>query len=128
MEKGLLSRAANSKIAEFADEKIVLKGWAETIDGPVIDQGLNFVDNTFGAKVPEPYQTEIREMIDHIVLDDDLVSAEEQLTNLMVLAIDVPWLDDENEKRLFSSLLNFIVSLLVFVLDKKKEKAAKPTA
>lgn len=126
MEKGLVSRLATSKIAEFADEKIVLKGWAETIDGTVIDQGLNFVDNTFGEKVPEPYKTNIRDMIDHIVLDEDLASAEEHLTDLMVIAINVPWLDEENEKRLFSSLLNFIVSLLIFILDKKK-KAAQPT-
>lgn len=123
MEKGLLSRAANSKIAEFADEKIVLKGWMETIDGPGIDQSLNFIDNTFGSKVPEPYQTEIRDMIDNIVLEEDITKAEGNLTDLMVMAIDVPWLDDENEKRLFSSLLNFIVSLVIFLLKMKKEKS-----
>jgi hypothetical protein len=123
-ERGFLSQRATREVALFADDKFEFKNpFMEKMDYHLFYNALNLLDNQFGDLIPDPYKTNIRESIDAIIFDSDIEAAEVKITELMVLAINVPWLDDAKEARLFGSLLNFVISLLIFLLERRKQLA-----
>lgn len=120
-EKGFVSQEATAEVAKWMDLKFEFKNkLLETVDYSLFYFTLNTLDNQFGELIPDPYKTNIRNIIDAIILTNDLVLVEDKITELMVIAIKVPWLDDSKERMLFSSLINFIISLIIYIVEAKK--------
>jgi hypothetical protein len=112
MEKGILIGELESKLAEILDNLIVLKGIWETFDGPAFKLVISAVDNNLGEKIPEPFKTEIRDMLTEILGEQDYATACTMASAFADRLIDIPGLDDMTEKMIFDGIFTVVAGLL----------------
>lgn len=119
MEKGILVKTVEAKLAQKLDEVVKLNGLWESIDGIAFKLVISAVDDTLGEKIPEEYKLKIRNLISGIIDEGDFSVAVEMVIDLANEVIDVPGLDDEQEELLFSAAGQMIAAALLAI--KKKE-------
>jgi hypothetical protein len=112
MEKGILTAALESKLAEMLDNVVKLKGILEAVDGPAFKIVISAVDNNVAEKIPEPYKTEIRDLLEDILQDQDYASACDKAALFADKLIDIPGIDDVTEKMIFTGIFTVIAGLL----------------
>jgi hypothetical protein len=121
-EKGLLSKAMESKIAKWLDDQVKLDGIFELVDGIAFKLLISQLDNSFGEKIPEPYKTKIQEIIVIVFEEEDIEKAIGTALDFIDEMVDIPYLDDESEKLLFDGLLMVLLSILAKITPPKKEE------
>ena len=83
----VLTKEVRQKLTTLLDDLVKLKGIAETLDGPIIGGGLNFIDKQYGDKIPEPLQTMIRETLHKVLVDENYETLGEDLVNIVLEVI-----------------------------------------
>lgn len=111
-EKGILTGKLESTLATMADDAIVLKGLWEAIDGPAFKIVITTVDNNLADKIPEPYKTQIREMLTEILEEKDYEEAGQMAADFADGLIDIPGIDDVTERMIFVGIFTVIAGLL----------------
>jgi len=117
--KGILTPGIEAKIASWLDDQIKLNGILETVDGLAFKLVISQLDNNLGEKIPEPYKTEIREIITAILEDQDYENAITNAFDFVNEQIDIPYLDDETEDLLFKGLISIVLSIVAKINTKK---------
>jgi hypothetical protein len=112
MEKGILSSALESKLAEKLDELVKLNGVLEAVDGVAFKIVITAIDNNAAEKIPEPYKTQIAEMLVEILEDQDYQSAALKASELVDSLVDIPGLDDPTEAMIFAGIFTVVAGLL----------------
>jgi len=112
MEKGILTSALESKLAEKLDELVKLKGVLEAVDGTAFKIAITAIDNNVADKIPEPYKTTIAEVLVDILEDKDYHSACLKAGQFLDDLIDIPGIDDPTEQMIFLGIFTVIAGLL----------------
>ena len=113
-EKGILSKKAEKELGNIADD-LVKAGFLEVIDGTAFTFVIGFIDNKWGDKMPEPYKTDLRTVLDTVIIDKDYEVAIDEVMNRLDILIDIPFLDDESEKEIFAGFARMLKGLLMTV-------------
>jgi hypothetical protein len=117
--KGILTPEIEAKIASWLDDQIKLNGILETVDGLAFKLVISQLDNNLGEKIPEPYKTEIREIVLLVLEDKDYENAITRAFDFINEKIDIPDLDDETEDLLFKGLISIVLSIVAKINTKK---------
>ena len=112
MEKGILSSDAEKKIGGTYLDDLVKAGVFEIVDGQAFTFAIRTLDNRFGDKVPEPYKTQIRELVDIIVIDENYVGTIDEVCDYLDKVIDIPFISDEGEELIFNGLATILKGVL----------------
>jgi hypothetical protein len=115
MEKGILSKAAEKKIGGVYLDNLVKAGIFELFDGQAFTFAVRYLDNKFGDEVPDPYKTDIRNLIDKIVVDENYVGTIDEVCLYLDDVIDFPFIDDEGEKLIFDGLANILKGIFKII-------------
>jgi len=118
MEKGIISKKAEKKIGGKYLDNLVKAGIFELVDGQMFTYAVRFLDDKFGEKVPEPYKSEIRDLIDTIVIDENYAGTIDEVCIYLDEIIDLPFLNDEAEALLFNGLASILKGLFK-IIEKK---------
>jgi len=114
MEKGVLTKAVEKLLQGFADDAIDAKGFVEMFDGPAIGAGLSVLDNNFAEKyVKEPLKTEIRDMVDKLVIEKDAIVAAQMATEIQQKYLNIPGFDDDVEKKIVNGMLDIAFGFIL---------------
>jgi len=115
-EKGILSRELEGKLAAKLDELIVFKnGILEALDGTAFRILITGVDDNAADKIPEPYKTQIRDILNEILINTDYESASQKAADLYHLLVTIPGLDDELERQIFIQVFMMVAHLLASI-------------
>jgi len=112
MEKGILIKELESSLASILDDAIKLNGIWETFDGPAFKIVITAVDDNLGEKIPEPFKTEIRDMLTVILGEKDYAKASDLVSGFVDRLVDIPGLDDPTEKFIFDGIFKVVAGLL----------------
>jgi hypothetical protein len=112
MEKGILIGKLESVLASALDNVVKLKGIWETFDGPAFKLVITAVDDNLAEKIPEPYKTQIRDMLTKILEEKDYAAACQMAAEFTDSLIDIPGIDDATEKMIFTGIFTVIAGLL----------------
>ena len=112
MEKGILSAKLEGILAEELDKVVKLKGIWEAIDGTAFKIVITTIDNNLADKIPEPHKTEIRDLLTKILEEKDYQAACDQAGEMFDRLIDIPGLDDDTERLIFTGIFTAIAGLL----------------
>jgi hypothetical protein len=110
--KGILTPEMESKVSQYLDDIVKLEGILEAIDGLAFKLVITQLDNNFADRIPEPYKTEIREVLSDILMDNDYNSAINKGLALLDSIIDIPMFDDESEALIFEGLASILIAIL----------------
>jgi hypothetical protein len=110
-EKGLLTKKMEQEAAKWLDEKIKLPAILEAVDGMAFKLVVSLLDDNYGDKVPEPYKTEIRELLTEIFEEKDLQAATYMALDFADSLIDIPYFDDETEALIFKGLAEIVAAV-----------------
>jgi len=107
-----INKATISNLAGWLDNLIKLKGLAEQLDGLAIKTGLNLLNNKYGDLIPDSLTTPIEEIINDIV-DGNIDSAKEKLSNLLADIIKTPLIDGtEDEIEAYQTFITIIEQVI----------------
>lgn len=112
MEKGILTSKLEGSLAQMLDDLISLKGILEAVDGPAFKIVISAVDNNVADQIPEPFKTEIRDMLTEILDEKDYPHACQLASDFTDRLIDIPGIDDPTEKMIFTGIFTVIAGLL----------------
>lgn len=118
-DKGLLTKVIEEKLSVALDDLVKVGGLWEHIDGLAFRTFISLMDDTLGEKVPEPYKSEIKELLVMIFEEEDYQEAVAQAFRFADECIDIPGIDDEMENLLFSGLASIVVAAILQI--KKNE-------
>jgi len=110
--KGVLIEEVREAIAQWLEEKINVGSLLEPFDKMIFRLIINQVDNNFGEKIPEPYQSEIRDTLTLIFKEKDIDTAVTNVFEFLDSIIDIPLFDDESEKLIFEGLSTLVAGIL----------------
>lgn len=116
----VLSDSTRKFLANVLDD-LIHAGIAEVVDGMMITIVLNIIDKQADKFIPDA----IDSRLDEIALlcgEKKWVEAAEKAAILADEKIDVPYLDDEMERKAFVSVATTIVSLVELWISKKKKE------
>lgn len=111
-EKGILSKELEVKIAQQLDNLIKLNGFLEIIDGKAFQLIIQQIDDKFAEKIPEPYKSEIKEMIVTVYEEQNYEQAIYDAMDFLDTLIDIPLIDDESEAMVFRGLASIIFAIV----------------
>ena len=94
---------------------------------------IDGLDNKYGDKVPEPWQSHLENMVTMVIkaLEDKVVSEQEaeEIAAYMAVVIDekidIPYIDDETEAIVFLEVTKLIASLIYSAFKKKSTDSAE---
>ncbi len=112
MEKGILIEKLETTLGQMADNAIKLPGIWEALDGPAFIIVIKTVDNNLAEKIPEPFKSQIRDMLTEILDEKDYETACIMASNFLDTLIDIPGIDDPTEQMIFSGIFTVIAGLL----------------
>jgi len=113
-----LSKELLGRLADWLDDLIKAKGIVETLDGFLIKQALNLINNQWVVKLPEETVGVIEQVLTAI-LDMDYDLAAESLGELLAELIDTPLIDGtEEEVEVYQKTLQLIADLILGLLKK----------
>ena len=119
MKNYLFSDAAVDFFAKKIDDAKEWKQWyIEMIDGKIAQFSINMLDEKLGSKVPDPYRTEIRDLIDVAINDVSPNLVIREICDLLDEHIDLSGIDPENEKKIFDGLSLILQGFLSKFLTK----------
>lgn len=110
-EKGILTGKLESSLAKDLDDAIELKGIWEALDGVGFKITISAVDNNLADKIPEPYKTELRELLTEVLEEKDYMAAAEKAAIFVDGLIDIPGLDDPTERMIFVGIFTAVAGL-----------------
>ena len=112
-EIGILTQDMIKWASKLLDSLIAFKNVIlETADGPAWSMILNGVNKNLATKIPEPQQTEIRDLLNEIWIDKDYDSASKKAADLYFTLINLKFLDDELERQIFVNLFMMVAHAL----------------
>jgi hypothetical protein len=108
-------------IAEQVDVAIVAKGMLELIDGYIARIALNVIDNLADKKltIADSVKEKLNSVVDAI-RSGDAGSAEELVADIANSIIDIPEVEEEDEKLIFQGAVKIIVGALKKAISKLK--------
>ena len=112
MEKGILTKEMEVKLAGWLDDLIKLSAPLEAIDGIVFRIAITAIDNKYGELIPEPYKSELREGLGYVFIEEDYEKAIAAGFKLIDKLVDIPGIDDETEAMIFTGLMQVVIALL----------------
>lgn len=115
-EKGVLSSQLEELAAKAGDGALVLKGVWEMVDGPAILTSIRLIDNNLGEKVKDPLKTEIREMLDEVLIEKNPDAACQIFADYMDSLVDIPGLDDASEQMIFRGAMSIVAGWLAKIV------------
>lgn len=108
-----LSKELLKKVADFGDKLIKAKGLVESVDGFLIYQGLNLVNNKWVVKLPEETVIAMEATLGDII-DGDYDKAADSLGALLAELIDTPLIDGtEEELQIYQQTLKLLLDLIL---------------
>lgn len=111
-EKGILTAKLEGILADKLDELVKLKGIWESVDGIAFKIVITTIDNNVAEKIPEPYKTEVRDLLTEILDEKDYAAACDKAADMIDKLIDIPGLDDDTERLIFTGIFTAIAGLL----------------
>lgn len=111
-EKGLLTKKMEQDAAKWLDDKVNVPAYLEPFDGMIFKLIITQIDDNFGEKVPEPYKTEIREILVDILEEKDYQAALYKAMDFADSLIDIPYFDDETEALIFKGFAEILAAIL----------------
>jgi len=121
LEKGILSRKAEKKIGGTYLDDLISAGMFEPFDGTAFTFAIRTIDDRFGSKIPEPHQTELRELIDIVIIEEQYDQSIDEACDYLDLVINIPFINDAGEKDIFDGLACIIKGIFKTI---KKSKIA----
>ena len=118
MEKGILLKTVEAKLATILDDVVKLNGFWETIDGVAFRLVISAVDDNLADKIPEPYKTEIRTVIFEIIENEDYDQAVLNAFDFLDSLIDIPGFDDDTERLMFEAIAKMVVAAILAIKKK----------
>lgn len=118
MDGKVLSKETKKFLADVFDD-LIKAGIAEPIDGTLILIVLNVIDKQVDKVIPDSMDNSINE-IAVLCGEKKWIEAAEKAAILADEQIDVPFIDDEIERKAFLAVANTIVSLIQLWINKKK--------
>lgn len=118
MEKGILTSTVESKLGQKLDDLVKLNPLLETFDGTAFTLVIRTIDNNFGEKIPEPYKTELRDVLASIIEEEDYDTAVEEGFNFLDSLIDIPGFDDDEERLIFQGSAYMVIALITYLKKK----------
>ena len=115
MEKGILTKETTKALSEKLDDVVKLKGIWEVVDRPAFRTVINALDDNFGERIPDPYKSDIRDLLDQVIVDENYGDAIDLAIGKINELLDIPFLDDEAEAELFNALSSILKSILLSV-------------
>jgi len=112
-EKGILTGKLESNLAKELDGVVELKGIWEALDGPAFKIVITTVDNNLAEKIPEPYKTEIRDLLTEVLEEKDYMEAATKAAIFTDRLIDIPGLDDPTERMIFIGIFTAVAGLFI---------------
>ena len=104
-ELGVITREEEAQIAQIIDDLIdftKFKGFVfkiiELLDGKIFLEGISYLDNTLGEKIPEDFKPLVKAFI-LAVIAADAVAIVETGTELINVLVDIPNITEDNEAR-----------------------------
>ena len=113
MEKGILSKDATKVLSQKLDGVVKLKGIWETFDGLAFKTVIGLLDDNFGEKVPEPYKTDIRNLLDEVLVNEDYETAIDDVFKKLDEIVNLKFLSEDAERELFNALASLLKSILL---------------
>jgi hypothetical protein len=120
----ILSKENRSYIAEQIDAAIVAKGVLELIDGYAAKVVLNVIDNFADKKltIADSVKEKLNSVVDAIK-SNDIDTAETEISEVVDSLIDIPEIDDEDEKLIFEGAVKLVIGGLKTTITKIKTAA-----
>ena len=119
--KGIISPRGENLLAKLLDEKVKWKNpLIEAVDGKVFKIFIKTIDNTFLDKIPQEWQNPIEPIIE-AAIDKQWLTAGELIAQLGVDKIDIPWLDEESERLLFTSIIALVSGLIMCKVENMRK-------
>ena len=119
MADGKVLSKSTIKFLSKVGADLIKAGIAEPVDGVAITILLNILNKQADKFVPDSMDSQINE-IAVLCGEKKWDEAAEKAAILADQYIDVPFLDDEMERKAFISVANAIVSLIELWINKKK--------
>lgn len=122
-EQGILTSEQEAIIGKKIDllldfTKIKGLGVLEVVDGLFFVQAIKFVDNKWGASLPEQYKETAGKLVIDLVAEDWKAVAEDA-ADLLDIIIDVPFVEDEAEAQLIHGIATMVLELISGLAAKK---------
>lgn len=113
MEKGILTKAVEAKLATTLDELVKVEGIWEAIDGMAFKLAISALDDNLGEKIPEPYKEKLRQLFNKILEEENYEEAVYLGFEFLDEIVNVPGIDDDMEAMLFDGLARIVVAVIV---------------
>lgn len=120
MDKGIFTNAQEKKLSELLDNVVKLKGIIELIDGYVFKVLITFLDDTFADKLSTDIKTKLAALAD-AVMNEDVDTAEQIVTDIVNSLVDIPGLDEEAEGLLFKGIVELLVGAVLSWINSVKK-------
>jgi hypothetical protein len=114
-----INKTTIGNLADWLDNLIKLKGLAEQLDGFAIKTGMNLLNNKYGDLIPDSITPVIEEIINDVV-DGNIESAKEKLSNLFAEIIKTPLIDGtEDEIEAYQTIISVVEQLIKKLMKPK---------
>lgn len=107
------------QVAKRLDEAMPIDKWIKGVPGQIIEMvdgwiakiALHGFNNRYGDKIPEEYDDDIRILLEAFA-SDDYSNITRHLMDRVNEAIDIPFLDEEEEGTILALLVSIITNLV----------------
>ena len=125
---GIFDKPEVKFLVDIATEKIPVNGIWKTAIKLVLPALINGLDDRYGDRIPEPWQTYAEELItvtvqaleDKVLTEEELILITEKCATILNAEIDVPTLEEKEEAEAFLYILKSIASLIKGAVKDKK--------
>lgn len=125
---GIFDKPEVKFLVDIATEKIPVNGIWKTAIKLVLPALINGLDDRYGDRIPEPWQTYAEELItvtvqaleDKVLTEEELTLITEKCATILNAEIDVPILEEKEEAEAFLYILKSIASLIKGAVKDKK--------
>lgn len=126
MKKGLMTKDEAKFFGKVLADKIPVSGMWQQVLKWFLPNAIDNLDDKFGDKLPEPWQTHIELLITKLydAMQDDVLSQEERddlvlhCSTIIASGIDIPKMDEQDEIESFILLIKWGASLIRTALKK----------
>jgi hypothetical protein len=106
-------------VAQKLDDIIPVDKWitgvagkiGETVDGYIFKAALHGMNNVYGDKIPDSYNDDIEAVLTAFVTDD-YSEIDDLIVSRVNEAIDIPFIDEEDEGTILAMIVDIILELV----------------